>query len=507
MKNMSGLDGLFLHLETPDTPMHVGALYLFEPPVEPTPDFASEILRQLMPRLALTPFFRARLAPMPFDFANPVWVDGGLPDFSHHLRRVMLPAPAGFFELEACVGDLHSTHLDRRYPLWEVTIIDGLPGGEIGMYVKVHHAALDGVSGMALADALFDVSPEPREVPAGWRARVGGAESADLPRRLGAVFRHTTGQCAKLLRHLPEGMRLLTGMLRSAGKGIVPGMRQNLSFGPKTLLNGPITSVRGFAAVTLPLAGVKRLARQHEATLNDIVLALCSGALRRYLQEHGGVPRRSLIATMPVSLHQAGDTGEGIQATLTLVRLATHLADPLRRLHAVRSAAGAAKALTRRVRSLTPTDFPSIGVPWILGTLASVYGRSRLAKVIPPLANLAISNVPGSPQPLYLAGGRIRACWPLSIVEHGLGLNITVFSYCDSLDFGFTVAGDAVPDVDSLAQALSAAYVELQELSPTPLAAAPAKPAPRRRAASMRPAERGPHAGTGSAARAKMAPP
>jgi diacylglycerol O-acyltransferase len=475
MKNMSGLEGVFLHLETPATPMHVAALYLIEPPADTRLDFAGEIEQQLMPRLALAPFFRARLAPMPLQFANPVWIDGGVPDFSCHLRRIVLPAAAGFADLEACVSGLHSTPLDRRYPLWQVAIIEGLASGEIGLYLKIHHAALDGVSGMALAGGLFDATAEPGEVPADWREKAGKAEDAGLGRRLAAAFRHTAGQSVKLARHLPAGLQLLAGMVKSAGQGTAPGMGQNLAFGPKTPLNVPISAERGFAALSLSLVGVKEIARRHGATLNDVVLALCSGALRRYLQALGGLPRKSLIATMPVSLREAGNTETTIQATLTLVRLATHLADPLRRLHAVRAAAGAAKALTARARSIIPTDFPSLGAPWIVGGLAALYGRSGLAKAIPPLANLAISNVPGPRQPLYIAGGRVRACWPLSIVEHGLGLNITVFSYCDSLDFGLTVARDAVPDVAALAQALTAAYAELEQLPAAAVADGPAK--------------------------------
>ncbi len=475
MRNLSGVDGAFLHLETPDTPMHVGALYVLTPPADPEPDFAEEIGRQLRPRLALAPFFRARLAAMPLQFANPVWIDGGMPDFSYHLRHIVLPEAAGFAELEACVGALHSTQLDRRHPLWELTTIAGLPGGEMGMYLKVHHAALDGVSGMALADSLFDLTPEPAEVPADWCTGVAAAEETGIRQRLGAAFSHTAEQCGKLVRNLPEAFQLLTEMLRPADHGGRPAMAQNLTLGPRTALNVLITGERAFAAVSLSLSGVRQLAKRHGATLNDVVLALCSGALRRYLQSHGGVPRKSLVATMPVSLRAEGNTEMTTQATLTLVRLATNLADPLRRLHAVRSAAGAAKALTTHARSIIPTDFPSLGVPWLLGGLAWLYGRSGLAKRIPPLANLAISNVPGPRQPLYLAGGQIRACWPLSIVHHGLGLNITVFSYCDSLDFGFTVAQDAVPDVDLLAQALTAAYAELDEL-PAAADEVPVKP-------------------------------
>lgn len=465
MRNMSGLEGAFLHLETPATPMHVAALFLLEAPTERNSDFAGEIRRQLLPRLALSPLMRARLAPMPLQFANPVWIDGGAPDFAYHLRHVVLPEAADFAELEACVAGLHATLLDRHYPLWELTIIDGLATGEIALYLKIHHAALDGVSGMALAAALFDETREPAEVPADWGEQIGEVENPGVGQRLGAAFRQTASQCVSAAKALPGGLQMLAGLFTAEGKNKSVGMRQNLAFGPKTPLNVPITGERGFSAVSLSLAGVKEIARQQEATLNDIVLTICSGALRRYLQEHGGVPRKSLIATMPVSLRAAGDTDTSIQATLTLVKLATNLPDPLRRLHAVRAAAGAAKSLTTHARSVIPTDFPSLGAPWILAALASLYGRSGLAKVIPPLANLAISNVPGPRRPLFLAGARVRACWPLSIVEHGLGLNITVFSYGDSLDFGLTVARAALPDVHSLAQALTFAYGELQQLS------------------------------------------
>lgn len=486
---MSGLDGIFLHLETAATPMHVAALYVIAPPAGKDGSFASDIRQQLIPRLALSPFFRARLAEMPLQLANPVWVDGGEPDFAYHLRQVVLPQPGGFRELEACVGALHSTLLDRRHPLWELTVIEGLASGEVGMYLKIHHAALDGVSGMALAAALFDASSEPGEPPVDWRGQIGEAETAGLRQRLGASFRHTTAQYLKLLRHLPDGLKIFADLVSPAGDGALPGMRQNLTFGPRTPINVPISGVRGFAAVSLPLPAVKQVAERHAATLNDVVLTLCSSALRAYLAKLDALPRRSLIATMPVSLRAAGNTETTIQATLTLVRLATNLADPLRRLQAVRAAAAAAKALTTRARSIIPTDFPSLGVPWIVGGLASLYGRSGLVRHIPPLANVAISNVPGPRQALYIAGGRVRACWPLSIVAHGLGLNITVFSYCDSLDFGLTVAHDALPDVHPLAQALTVAFAELEQMPADSPAGTTTKRRVRRATSTRRPAD------------------
>jgi diacylglycerol O-acyltransferase len=243
-----------------------------------------------------------------------------------------------------------------------------------------------------------------------------------------------------------------------------------------------ITGERGFAAVSGPLAPRKQRAAVHEAKLNDIVLALCSGLLRRYLAQHGGLPKKPLIAAMPISLRAAGNTEYTTQATMSLVSLASHIADPVKRLHAIRDAAGTVKALAKRAKGVTPTDFPSIGTPWLLHALASWYGRSGIANALPPVANLVISNVPGPQQPLYAAGARMATYWPLSIPEHGLGLNITVMSYVDAMGFGFTTARSAVPDARELSAALLAALDELVAVTAKMNAKTKAKPSPRRRA-------------------------
>ena len=237
--------------------------------------------------------------------------------------------------------------------------------------------------------------------------------------------------------------------------------RRNLAPGPRTPLNVSITGERGFAALSVPLAEAKRIAQAHDATLNDVVLALCSGALRRYLASHGGVPAKPLVAGMPFSLREAGNAEYSTQATMTLVNLATDIADPLARLRAIRDAAGAVKAIARRAKSLIPTDIPSIGAPWVSAGSPRSTARAKLADTLPPIMNVVISNVPGPREPLYVAGARMRTYWPLSIVEHGVGLNITVVSYCGTLDFGLVAARVAVPNVRTIARALAAAHAEL----------------------------------------------
>lgn len=465
MKPLSGLDGAFLHLETERTPMHVASLHLFDLPAGTNgADFHAAVKRQMRQRIHLAPVFERKLAPMPLRFANPVWVRDDAVDLDHHVQRVVLPAPGAMAELEACAARLHAELLDRDRPLWRLTIIDGLASGQAGYYIKVHHAAVDGQAGVLLARALFDLEPKPRAVPRAGRVR---AEHPGIAELAAAALRHDAAQVVKLVRHLPDIAHTLAGLVggpsaaTKSAAGTTMGMGQNLAFGPHTALNVQITGERSFAGAALPLTALKQLAAAHGAKLNDIVLALASGALRRWLAANGGVPRRPLVAAMPVSLRAEGDTDYTTQATMTLVSLHTHVADPLRRLAAIRDAAGAAKALTGRAKAVLPTDFPSITVPWLLHGLATLYGRSGLAGAIPPIANLVVSNVPGPQVPLFAAGARMRSYWPLSIVEHGLGLNLTVLSYDGAMYFGFVAARDAVPEARALAEALQVAHDEL----------------------------------------------
>jgi WS/DGAT/MGAT family acyltransferase len=458
--------------------MHVGSLHLFDLPRGYRGTFYAAVKRQMKSRIRVAPVFTRKLATMPLQFANPVWVDAGDVDLDYHVQRVDLPAPGTQVQLEECTAALHAELLLRDRPLWRLYVFAGLESGQAAYYVKVHHAVLDGQAGILLAQALFDVTARARRQP---RGRLAPEESPGSLALASAALRHDAGQYIRLLRNLPDIARTLAGLV-SPGKERKKGrLAQNLSFGPKTPLNVPITAARGFAAVSIPIDTLKALAATHGAKLNDVVLALCSGALRRYLAGHGGVPKKPLIAAMPISLREPGNAEYTTQATLSLVNLSTHVADPVKRLRAIRDAAGAMKALARSAQTVIPTDFPSMGVPWILQGLASLYGLTGMPGAIPPIANLVISNVPGPPVPLYAAGARMATYWPLSIVEHGLGLNITVVSYAGAMGFGFTTARTAVPDAQALSAALQAALAELEAASRPASAARPA----RRRAAAQ----------------------
>lgn len=507
IETLSGVDGAFLNLETAATPMHVGSLHLFEAAPGSRRDFYRAVRAMMEARMV--PVLQRRLATLPLQLANPVWVQDAV-DFDHHIPRVALPAPGGWAELEAAVAKLHAKPLDRSRPLWMMYVFEGLADGSHAYYFKIHHAMLDGQAGVALAGALFDVSPEP--LKARRPARQGKVPARPAPGLLdlaATAFRHDAAQYVKLVRELPGVVRTLAGIVRAStrkargAKGSedaasLAELRRSVSFGPRTAFNVAITPERGFATAAVPRAGLKAIAEAQGTTVNDVVLALCSGALRRYLKRHGGVPRKPLIASMPISLREQGNTDFRTQATLSLVNLASHIADPIKRLQAIRDSAGATKSVARQARSVIPTDIPLLGVPWLLGALARLYGQSRVVDTIPVLANVLISNVPGPPVPLHANGFRMTGYWPLSIVEHGVGVNITLMSYAGALFLGFVVASNAVPDARELAEDFLAAHAELlacgaQTPARLPAAGKPAaRPSGAKRAAARKPTAKAP---------------
>ncbi len=466
MKHLSGLDATFLYLETPETPMHVGSMHLYDLPEGFDGDFYEEVKKHVSRRMHLAPVFHRKLALMPFELANPVWVEDDDVDLDYHIRRIMLPKPGTIEQLEAYVGRLHSSLLDRSRPLWEFYVIEGLQSGQVGFYSKVHHAAIDGQAGVAFASAVLDISPIPREVKQPVRRR-GVQYQLGVAELIQAALTNVVAQYAKLIWYLPKTAKTL-------GSALIPekdasGRRRfswpkNLSLGPRTLFNVSITNQRTFGSVSIPLDEAKQIAKAVNVTINDVVLGLCSGAMRRYLEESGydGVPKKPMVAAVPVSLREAGNTEQNTQATMMLCSLASHIKDPIERLKAIKSSTSAAKESINNFKAVIPTDFPSFGAPWLMSGLASLYGRSKIADNLPPIANVAISNVPGPPVPLYLAGARMRTYYPVSIIMHGMALNITVESYQGSLDFGLTACRRAIPDVKDLANYIADAHQELK---------------------------------------------
>jgi WS/DGAT/MGAT family acyltransferase len=462
MQSLSGLDGLFLHLETQATPMHVGSLSLLQLPDDHRGDFCGAVRRLYARRLPRAPVLSRTLATLPLQLWNPVWVQADAVDLPYHIQRVVLPPPGTQAQLEECVGRLHSLLLDRARPLWRVYIIEGLQSGQVGYYTKLHHALLDGQAAVILGNVLFDPTPRGRRFPRGGAKHTTQGEHPGVGTLASAALRHDVAQYLKFMRGLPDVVRTLTGLRSGAGEGAPASSTGTSGFAPRTALNAAVTDERSFAGVSIPLDEVKAVAAAHGAKVNDVVLALCSGALRRYLKHHGGLPAEPLVAAVPISLRAPGNAEYTTQATMARVSLASDIANPARRLHAIRNAASAAKSTTGRAKAILPTDFPSFGMPWLLHGLASIYGRRQVAELIPPLANIVISNVAGPQAPMYFAGARVMRHWPLSIVTHGLGVNITVESSAGAMGFGITAASSLVPDPRRIAEYVVAAHEELR---------------------------------------------
>jgi WS/DGAT/MGAT family acyltransferase len=501
MKQLPGLDASFLHLETPQMPMHVGALHNFELPASYAGDFIEDMRLHMAARLVHAPALRQKLARMPLNFANPVWLDAE-PDLEEHIVRISLPKGSGQAELEAKVGELHTVLLERDRPLWKFHVFDGLAAGPNGerryaMYTQVHHAAVDGQAAVALGQAILDLTPvAPRAA-----ARRGSAKSSEsaVPggarRPLGAtgMLRAALANQLGLVVDAVKAIPATVGTLSQLAVGAVPkkGFKRsgNLGLAPRTRLNVTVSARRAFASISLPLAQLNSVRRRHHASLNDAVLMICSGALRRYFLRHGPLPRKSLVAGVPISTRAKGDTRSNNQATMTVVSLGTHIGDPKKRLAYVLAATAAMKNSMGHMKSLMPSDFPSLGVPWLMEGLGALYAKAKVADRLPVIANVTISNVPGPTVPLYMAGAKMLTNYPTSIVVHGIALNITVQTYNESLEFGLMSCGDAMPDVAELALHVQEAFEEFQAL---PASAAPAAAEPPKPAAPVKPAKKAP---------------
>jgi WS/DGAT/MGAT family acyltransferase len=448
-------------------------LHVFELPPGMRGKWVTRLREHIATRLPAAPALHRKLWWMPLNLANPAWVDAD-PDLREHIVEIKLPPSAklgdGMAALEAAVSELHPVLLDRSRPLWKMHVLEGLAPAangckRVGLYSQFHHAALDGQAAVALAQVIMDLQPVGRDLALrpSTRSKVFKLGWAEMLR--GAISTEAS-QVAQIVKQLPTAVSALAGAAGQAlqHSALLRGKAEasaNLTLAPRTVLNHSITTGRAFAALSLPLDRLKAIAHAHEATLNDIVLLLCGTALRRWLGQHGGVPRKSLVAAVPVSLRQKGDTTSNTQASMSLVSLGTQVSDLRKRFEHVKKASAAMKATMGSLKSVLPTDFPSIGMPWLMEAAAALYGRAHVADRIPLVANLVISNVPGPPVTLYMAGARMTCNYPTSIVVHGMGLNITVQSYDRNMDFGLMADAQAMPDVRSLADALRVAFDDL----------------------------------------------
>lgn len=477
-QQLSGIDASFLYLETPETPMHVAGLTFFEVPAGLEGGFYQHFRKFFEGRLHTIPIFSKKLAPSLLDLDHPGWVDDPNIDLDYHLRETTLPAPGSEAQLEEVIARLHANLLDRSRPLWQFYVISGLADGRAALYSKVHHAAIDGGAGMAINKALYDTTVVPRDVPPPppkpatvAEAPMATPTNVDPLKGMASIVTNMMQQQMKMMQAAPEIMSsMANAFLGKAGEGAKGlGTLQSLLTqlpklgAPKTPFNATITRERSYAARTISLTDAKMVSKATGTKLNDVVLAICGGALRRYLVEKGQLPDKALIAGVPISLREPGDTRQNNQVSGMLCQIGTDIADPVERLKSILKSSSESKAIAGTFRDAVPQDFAFVGAPILLQLLMLVYGRSGLADYMPPVANVTISNVPGPPVALYCAGAKVLALYPVSIAAHGAALNITVQSYMDGLNFGLTADRRAVPDADKIATYMIDAARELTQ--------------------------------------------
>lgn len=458
IKPLTGLDALFLYLESAGTPMHVASVIRVIPPKRAR-NFAETLRQHLIARLEPLPVVRRVLEEPPMALGHPVWRQCEAVDLTQHIRIRRLPRAGSDKQLASLIGRLHAQTLPRERPLWEIIIIDGLADGSVALYMKSHHALVDGQAGVQLTQAILDIEPKPAQTPS--EASAAGKAKPSKPNDLAkAALRAAADQFGRILRGVPDSWRQLQSGL---GEGSVwKRLRDSVWLAPRTPFNVTIGDKRRWAFTSLSLSQVKRVAKSFEASLNDVVMALVADALRGYLVRRRLLPEDSLIAAMPVSLRGEGQEG-GNEVSMVQCPLATDEADPVERLRAIVAATREIKGRVNAFRGLIPTDFPGVAAPiWVSG-LSQLWKRGKLSERLPALANLVVSNVPGPRVPLYVAGGLISHFHPVSIVTHGLGLNITLLSYQDSLEFGIVTAPESMNKPELICDALHAALARLMQ--------------------------------------------
>jgi WS/DGAT/MGAT family acyltransferase len=432
MQRLTGLDAMFFYLETPAGHMHVTGVYVLEPG-ERGLSFES-IRDRIGERIPLAAPFRRRLVEVPFKLHHPIWIEDPEFDLDYHVRRASLPAPGGTDELACFAAQVGGLPLDRDRPLWEMYVVEGLEGGRFALVGKMHHAAIDGVSGAEIMATLLDLEPEPphRELIDAWRPETVPSDAELLAMSVAALFGHPV-KIAKTARRVFETALHLSEANRASG--IVPPPSPFAA--PKTIFNASITPHRRVALAALPLDDFKAVKNHFGCTVNDVVLAVCAGALRRYLLDYAELPEDPLVAMVPMSVRtddELGSHGNRISAMLT--SLATNVADAAERLEVVSTGMRRAKEQERLIGAATLTDWTEFTFPALIGRAARLTSSMRVFDRMRPLFNVTVSNVPGPTFPLYLAGARLASMYPLGPVTDSVGLNITVMSYCGTVYFG-----------------------------------------------------------------------
>jgi WS/DGAT/MGAT family acyltransferase len=455
MRQLTSLDAQFLALESGSHTGHVGGIAILDPATAPGGSFTCADLRGLLrERLPLLPPFRWRLAEVPFGLDYPYWIDDPDFDLDYHVREIALAKPGSDAQLAAQVARIHSRPLDRSRPLWELYLIEGLESGHTALLSKIHHAVIDGMSGAEIMGVLLDLSPDGREVEAPEDGD-GGNGAGGAPGALSMLGRGLLGVPRYPLRALKAVPRAVPNIadtpfatLPGAGTiGKLTGAGDRVA-APKTTFNGRISPHRRFAFGQLPLDDVKRVKNHYGCTVNDVVVAICASAVRRWLDARDELPDGPLVAQVPVSVRRDEEFGTyGNRILLMSAPLHTEEEDPVQRLFRTHDAMKDVKDRHKAIPAGLLQDANHFIPPAVFSRAARLTFRLSTSRPGRPNWNLVISNVPGPQFPLYLGGAELQANYPVSVITDGMGLNITVMSYRGHLDFGIVADRDQMPDV------------------------------------------------------------
>ncbi len=478
MQQLTGLDSSFLNMETSTTYGHVSGLAIFDPSTAGEPVTLERLKALLVERLHLVPLYRRRLVAVPLGLDHPYWIEDPDFDLDFHVRHIAVPPPGTPQQLSDLVSRIVARPLDRSRPLWELYLIEGLQEGYIAQLTKVHHCAIDGVSGAEIMTTLLDMAPEPRKVDPprrGWRPEPEPTQLEMLARTawglLGAPRKVWRVQ-RQAIRYLPELARSL-GFSRLPGQDLIdrllgrratPMMSEAPTKAPRMAINGRITPHRRWAFGSVSLDEVKEIKNKLGVTVNDVVMAICSGALRRYLLARNELPADPMIAMVPVSVRSQEESGSfGNQISAMTASLHTHVADAVERARRIHESMRVAKEQHEALPANLMQDFAQFAPPAVAARAARVVARATVSNWVDPPFNVVISNVPGPQFALYGVGAKLLGNYPISAINDGVALNMTVMSYNGSIDFGLLSCRELMPDIWDLMDYVYESLLELKE--------------------------------------------
>ncbi len=487
MQQLTGVDASFLYMESSTTFGHVSSLIIFDP--KDTEGGGYDATRELYrERLGLLDPMRRKLVEVPFNLDHPYWIEDADLDLDFHIRETAVAPPGNEEQVAELVARLIARPLDRSRPLWELYVINGLEGGKIGQLTKIHHAAIDGVGGAQLLGNILDLEPDaparelpdlpkPESAPSQEQMLIRGLTSlATQPYKQGRIVVRALRELpaigravdvAGIVKRLPRPVAQLFGQGERRIEDEPPSISKTGGFTvPSTRFNNKIGPHRRFAYTAVPLDEIKAVKTALGVTVNDVVLGMCSGALRAYLDKHGELPEESLRCMIPVSVRTDDHTNTyGNQVSGMLAALATDVDDPIKRLEVIHAETTRAKESLGALPADLLTEVADFAPPAIAARASRVMARTALANRIDPPFNVIISNVPGPQFPLYAGGAEMLTYIPVSAIADTQGLNITIMSYNGRCDFGLVACRDAVPDLWDLCHLLEDALDELKDVA------------------------------------------